>query len=313
MTHAALRPSEPIACPLCGTTFRTDWVWASGERALRCGTCDIRTIEPKPTPDRIAAHYSGYVGTNTPPETIARLAEVSRRYLLRLSDDFGIPSSPRYLEIGFGNGASLLAAASLGWDCTGVDLDQANVSRVRQLAAEWGGSVRVRQGAIEEVEATHFDVVRASQVIEHVLDPRAFLGEAALRQGPGGVLVVDCPNDTAAFWLLKNALRGVFNRNDFHNSLRLQEHLWGFSPKSLTRLLGMAGYRVAKCGSFPVGSEVQPETNLWYPDLAAGVRASAANRSLYPLARACIRTFDRAAHAIDRGMGLLALATRAPA
>jgi len=72
----------------------------------------------------------------------------------------------RLLDVGFGNGKSLEAALSAGWDVTGVDMDPKAVNNARERGLD------VQQGGID-VYANHqesFDVITLSHVIEHVYD-----------------------------------------------------------------------------------------------------------------------------------------------
>jgi 2-polyprenyl-3-methyl-5-hydroxy-6-metoxy-1,4-benzoquinol methylase len=115
----------------------------------------------------------------------------------RISDRFfshwniGVEMVPRYipegrlLEIGCGNGERLLKLRSLGWHhLYGIELVPAAAAQAR---AE---GLNVEAGRIEEVLENyppgHFDVVIASMVLEHLLNPFQVVRQVAEKLTPGG-------------------------------------------------------------------------------------------------------------------------------
>jgi SAM-dependent methyltransferase len=106
------------------------------------------------------------------------------------------------LDIGCGAGTQLtapLAAAFPEIAMTGVDED------VRSLAWARAHAVADNLTFAAPVEVTpdrRFDLVIASEVLEHVADPADFLRQLAARVAPGGRLVLTVPNGYGAFeWM----------------------------------------------------------------------------------------------------------------
>jgi SAM-dependent methyltransferase len=98
--------------------------------------------------------------------------------------------SSRLLDIGFGAGTLLEAARRAGWQTTGVEVAQSAVEHVRGLGFE------VFCGTLQDANypENHFDVVTASEVIEHVPDPERVLHEIARVLRPGGLLWMTTPH-----------------------------------------------------------------------------------------------------------------------
>jgi 2-polyprenyl-3-methyl-5-hydroxy-6-metoxy-1,4-benzoquinol methylase len=96
----------------------------------------------------------------------------------------------RVLDVGFGSGAYLNFAASVGWDACGCDPDPVAVENA--LAR----GLNVRQGGIEVWAdgGASFDAVTLSHVIEHVHDPKSVLSTVHRILRPGGQLYMDTPN-----------------------------------------------------------------------------------------------------------------------
>lgn len=101
---------------------------------------------------------------------------------------------PGAILVDLGCGAGLLAphVAGLGYRHVGVDL----VTRSLGLARDHGLSpVRGDVNAVPLADGCA-DVVSAGEILEHVADPVAVVGEAARVLRPGGTLVLDTVNAT---------------------------------------------------------------------------------------------------------------------
>jgi 2-polyprenyl-3-methyl-5-hydroxy-6-metoxy-1,4-benzoquinol methylase len=97
----------------------------------------------------------------------------------------------RLLDVGCGDGSYLAQMREYGWDVTGQEIDPAAAATARtrrgiDVVGEPLGALASRTPG--------FDVVTGSHVLEHVVDPRAFLAEAVSCLRPGGRLVMVTPN-----------------------------------------------------------------------------------------------------------------------
>lgn len=104
------------------------------------------------------------------------------------------PSRIRILDIGCGNGNLSLPLASLGFDVTGVDLDPTSIGHAKTAAEDVSLTVRFVEGSVEQVTGETFDVIVASEVLEHLRDPHAFLQSLRERCRPDGLLLLSVPN-----------------------------------------------------------------------------------------------------------------------
>lgn len=307
-------------CPICQTKsslrllhrFEDDPHYVVG-----CGVCSAQTIVPHPEREELKEYYLGYRTTRTPDEQMPLLIEKSIELFNGLSEHLSPPPDfrdVRYMEIGFGNGASILAAAQLGMQTFGFDLDPNNVSDVSRRGKSLGLDVRIEWGdanrAIEQGDVV--DLIKASHVIEHLIDPVAFVNSISDVLSRNGYLFIECPNNSAFFFKIKNWLRKPFRRTDFYNSLRLKEHLWGFNRRSMAALLRARGFEIVFCRDYSFRHRYfQPENSLWYPSVASGVGLCFSEGQLYPLLKSSIPVFDRAASlAFSGGSGLALLARK---
>lgn len=102
----------------------------------------------------------------------------------------GRPPGSRYLEIGCGFGLGLdIARRSLGWEVTGLDPSPFAAAGRALL----GLPIEPRYLRPDDPLAESFDVVHASEVLEHVADPQAMLRTLHRALRADGTLVLTTP------------------------------------------------------------------------------------------------------------------------
>ena len=180
---------------------------------------------------------------------MARLEELSRRYRRHHRDRTGTfvyggderadlfrryvgGPGKHVLDIGCRYGA-LSRAYLQGNEVVGIDVDRWALDQAAGLGIEtqW---VDAEEGLPFEDES--FDVVVAGELLEHVRDPAALVGEARRVLRPGGTFVGSVPNG----FRLKNRLRFLTGRSPENDPT----HLHLFSPDDLRALL--AGFEEAQ-------------------------------------------------------------------
>ena len=144
-------------------------------------------------------------------------AELFRRYV-------GGPGR-RVLDIGCRYGA-LTRAYLEGNHVVGIDVDRLALDEAARLGIEtqWADA---EEGL--PFEDASFDVVVAGELLEHVRDPVALVGEGRRVLRPGGTFVGSVPNG----FRLKNRLRFLAGRKPENDPT----HLHLFSPGDLCALL----------------------------------------------------------------------------
>ncbi|MEM8827215.1 MAG: bifunctional 2-polyprenyl-6-hydroxyphenol methylase/3-demethylubiquinol 3-O-methyltransferase UbiG [Pseudomonadota bacterium] len=147
------------------------------------------------------------------------------------------------LDVGCGGGILTECLARLGGNVTGIDAAEASVEVAKDHAGDRGLAIDYRLAAADILvrEGKTFDLITCMEVVEHVADVPAFLGDLRALLAPGGLLVFSTPNRTAmsygvmivgAEWLLGLLPRGTHDWDQF------------LTPEELTRALEMAGLAV---------------------------------------------------------------------
>ena len=130
------------------------------------------------------------------------------------------------LDIGTGGGLVAEPLACMGARVTAVDADAQNIEAARDHASVQGLEIDYRVGDLNAVDGLQgtFDLVLALEVVEHVLEPRAFVAELARLVRPGGLLIMSTLNRTvpsyvfgilAAEYVLRWAPRGSHSWDQF--------------------------------------------------------------------------------------------------
>ena len=99
--------------------------------------------------------------------------------------------------IDVGCGAGLLAEplARMGARVTGVDAAPENIAAAREHSAGQGLPIDYFVGELAALPPAKFDLVTSMEVVEHVTDPAAFIGELAARLAPGGLMILSKPEE----------------------------------------------------------------------------------------------------------------------
>lgn len=140
----------------------------------------------------------------------------------------------RWLDVGFGSGALLAAAAERGFEAYGVDLRREVVDEMQALG------YAAFEGDVERIsDDGAFDVVSLADVLEHTPFPPCTLAHVRRLLAPGGVAFLSCPNSDTLTWRRLDRERS----NPYWVEI---EHYHNFNRASLCGLLEGAGFRIVR-------------------------------------------------------------------
>lgn len=152
-----------------------------------------------------------------------------------------VAGGDRLLDVGCGRGAVAAALRDRFGELVGVDRE----AECLDVAARRGVTVvraEITEGLPFDDEA--FDAVLCLEVIEHIADVEAFVGELARVLVPGGRLYLSTPNIRSVGYLAELIVRGRFPRTSADPAGWQGGHLHFFTFRDLNELVGSAGLRV---------------------------------------------------------------------
>jgi SAM-dependent methyltransferase len=123
---------------------------------------------------------------------------------------------------------------------TGFDVDARALDLVREALPGERFVLADVTGELPAEERGRYRLVVAGEVLEHVPNADAFLRGCAELLAPGGRLCVTVPNACCP----KIGVRALLGRESVH-----PDHLVYYGPRTLTRTLEGAGYRVGELAS----------------------------------------------------------------
>jgi SAM-dependent methyltransferase len=230
-----------VACPACGGDTAQAKFTKNGMNYVSCTRCETFYVNPRPSPDVLAWFYRESPNYAYWNKHIFPASEAARR------ERIFVPRVDRVLDIcrkySVATDALLEVGAGFGTFC--AEMNSRNVfKRVVGVEPTPGLANTCRERGIEVVEAPieqvdfadsdRFDAVVSFEVIEHLFAPAEFVAHMLRMLKPGGLIVLTCPNGQG----FDIEALGIASTSVDH------EHLNYFNPKSLGRLLALAGMEI---------------------------------------------------------------------
>lgn len=241
-------PLPQHRCPICNSWNRTELPycheWSDVRwQLVRCRACGHRYTDPVPTDGELTRMYADeyfddggawvcgfWSGSYVSNEV--NLRREARGVLRRLPAHGG-----RLLEIGAAGGYFLDEARTAGYDVLGIELNR--------TMADWGRShlgvdIICERFESAELPEGSFDAIVAQDVLEHVREPRTFVGRVARLLSPGGIFLVCGPLEQSWKDRIYVALRRWRHRGLSVNG-QPPYHLQGFVRQSFRHVVESAG------------------------------------------------------------------------
>ena len=261
---------EPIAatCPLCEREGAPHLFLTSDRihnlpgvfSVHRCVNCHALFIQPQPSDTQLAAYYPEEYGRfrlskslekkhyrgwqrfvlehyyGYPPANGGRRSPLksAAAWLLSFVTAKGVlpyRGEGKILDVGCGGGSYLYRLKQWGWETYGVEPSQTGAKQARGLG------LTVRHGTLKDAQFADgfFDVVRLSNVLEHLSDPKATLREVGRILKPDGVVYITVPNTRSlVFWLFQE---------DWY-ALDAPRHVISYCPRALQILCEATGFEI---------------------------------------------------------------------
>jgi SAM-dependent methyltransferase len=224
---------EVADCPMCGSSERVARYALLPYGVVRCARCGMHYLSPRlPEQVMLDLYRTGdyFEGREVGYDSYAEQEAALRATFRRVAKDL--------VKAGYAGGDLLEVGAGFGYLLETVRPDFRSVMGTEYAAAAAEAAqargLDVRVGGLDAVPADRmFDCIVGAHVIEHVYDPRAFVGELMTRLRPGGRVILGTP-DMGSAW------RRLMGRR--WPSFKVPEHVLYFDRPTLTALLIDAGF-----------------------------------------------------------------------
>ncbi len=272
--------SGQVDCVVCGqkSAHRTLAVLPLGE-VRDCDKCGVQSIHPQPRVEQLIAAYQNFdAGELARKDFVSYVAQAKEILEADCASSGLLPiRGRRFLDYGCGGGHFVRAAAELGMEAWGIDLDEEDA----KFGSEHG--LRIGVGdyrALDQLGPQSYSAILVSHVLEHVPEPAVVIKALVAKLDPGGVLIVRVPDQDSLPSHLKRVLRSVAGiKKAEWGYVQPPIHLHGYSEKTfreIARVNGLELVRLSKVS--PLDHKEFPSTERYWSKLGI-------HRQVYRLGR----------------------------
>ena len=227
-------------CTLCNSSAcrvfegMSGYVLGTKYDVYECSNCNSSFVDPmsnlkeeydliygKETTQETKYYYYLAQGVRSLKNPLADLSNFSAIFwgVVKAIKDNKIEKGARILEIGSGLGYFTYALNKEGYQCEGLDYSDTATDFANNLYGE-----KYTQGTIESFSEGHleqYDMVIATEVIEHVIDPIGFVEHSLKVLKPGGRLILTTP------------IKEIHPKGTIWETEPAPIHLWWYTEKGI--------------------------------------------------------------------------------
>lgn len=241
-----------VECPICGIFDIKEVFVEEPFRIVKCQGCTLVYTLPRLSSAQIKQMYQtkywkspkarefGYTDYLNDSELYLKTFDLRSQIIDRYKTTPG-----KLLEIGSAAGFFLKVMAEKRWQTTGVEISALMVDYARDKLK----LPDIRLGTLKQqnLPESSFDVIVLWDVIEHLENPRQILRETERLLKDDGILILETQNVESVF--------SKFMGKSWHH-YKHQEHLWHFSPQTITSLLKLEKLKVLELSPHLAGKYI---------------------------------------------------------
>ena len=208
---------------------------------IRCSECGMMVQYPMPTASYLKKKYEKIYTSQkkvTSTEKAFYFFDIKQEEG-RIKEIETFKKKGSLLDIGASSGFFIkIVSKNKKWKVTGIEYSLAGVKEARRH------KINLIHGNIfsSKIKNTQFDVVTMHSVLEHIPDPNAYLKKVRDKLRRNGLLVFSVPNVRSFEYFFYKVIKKRFPGF-------IDEHLYYFTPYSLTATLKKHGFKIKKITS----------------------------------------------------------------
>ncbi len=250
-----------MPCKICGQATIKKWEDLYDDRygypglfsISECSACGFAQTEPPLPAEKFSELYTNYYPRrNFTKEQVQAKAKYQPRAAIKIKEwlkgtnnicHHHIKPATKVLDIGCGDGASLLEIKAQGAEAYGTEEDR----NIEPIAKQLG--LQIYFGPLTQATYPNdsFDYITLSQVLEHVSNPQQYLSLIQQKLKSGGQLIMSFPN-------YQSLNRHLFGRRWINWHIPYHQNF--YSLKNINKLLSPNHWRIVKIKT------ITP--NLWW-------------------------------------------------
>lgn len=244
------------------------------QKIVICEDCGFVFNNPCPSYAELEKHYtffSNYESPQTEGKATPEMTLKWNRTFDMVSESFPNNFKGKALEIGCATAFGLSVFKSNGWDVLGLDPSKKAVEIAKELYG-----IEVIEALFDKslFEGQKFDVIIFSHVLEHIVSPDELIKDLTQILKPNGFVYIEVPN-----MLKPDVPMGWFTF----------EHLNYYTPTSLTNLMEVNSFELAKMKLFDGSMAIQP----FYPVISSLYRAKKSEKE-----HIIVNDFEKSSNAV---------------
>lgn len=220
-------------CIICGSKKFLPWAKADWYNTVQCAKCGFIWMRPFVNNTGLADYYSNYIGKRRTNNKL-KMKQRAVQYKLDVKFLEHYIQKGKMLDVGC-NGGFFLSAFSNKFEKHGTEIDSTAVEFARKNFA-FGKNVHCTTLEKAPYKKGMFDVVMMRGTIEHVPDPALSIKKVSELLKKGGYYYITAtPNGDSL------AARVFRDKWTLYHPV---QHIWHFSPKTLSALCARYGLKL---------------------------------------------------------------------
>ncbi len=239
-------------CPLCASsaispslTVKDHSITGETFELWRCAGCDFLFTQDPPEPEAAGRYYQGeeYIShSDNQQGLVNKLYHTARDFMLgrKYALVAKVSKGKRLLDYGTGTGYFTDFMVRKGYTARGIEIDAGARNYGRE---KFGITVDAPAALFDTLTPDSFDVITLWHVLEHLYDPQKYLARFFELLAADGKLIIAVPNHKSTDAKTYGADWAAYD---------VPRHLWHFSPATMRKMVGQAGFRVVATRHMPL-------------------------------------------------------------
>ncbi len=219
---------EAVNCIICNKDNSEFLFERDGFKIVKCKSCGLIYVNPRLSIKKLNEMYNK--NEISPKDYYLENKESEGKILeRRINFIKKYKSRGNLLDVGCSIGTFLAIAKKHGFDTYGIDINKSAVEYAKNL----GLNAEVKD--LSSFKDETFEVIILNDVLEHVENPIKMLKDIKRIMKEDGILEISTPN-------VDSILAKISGRRWLH--IKPNEHLYYFSPETLTKILELSGFKL---------------------------------------------------------------------